>query len=314
MSAAGCGSKGPPLPPPPPPPLLEISCPAPITRAATTPQGTDVHWDEPTVTGGRTPYSVQCNPGSGSVFAFGETSVGCTVTDADMKQASCGFGVTVRASQTIAKVKFTAFGDSITEGVVRLAPLIMLGPPDTYPFKLEQMLRERYPSQEIVVVNRGVSGDHTRDGVKRLPGVLDADRPEVMLLLMGINAINNLSTTEQTSNLRTMIREAQNRSVDVIIATIMPMFPGTSNYKPDTSAKIAALNANIFSLAIQHNLGPPVDLFGLFEANPSLMGADGLHPSIEGQTRIAEAFRDEIVRRYGSGSTTSLYTSIRPMR
>lgn len=238
------------------------------------------------------------------MFAIGETAVGCTVTDADMAQASCGFGVTVRVSQTLAKTKFTAFGDSITEGVVRLSPLLMLGPPDTYPFKLEQMLRERYPSQAIVVVNRGTSGDRTRDGVRKLPGVLDADRPEVLLLLMGINAINNLSTSEQASNLATMIREAQSRGVEVIIATVMPMFPGTSNYKPDTSSKIAALNARILSLAIQYNLGPVVDLFGLFEANPHLMGADGLHPSIEGQTRIAEAFRDEIVRRYDSRTTS----------
>ena len=30
------------------------------------------------------------------------------------------------------------------------------------------------------------------------------------------------------------------------------------------------------------------------------MGSDGLHPTVEGQTRIAELFRDEIVRRYGN--------------
>ncbi len=35
----------------------------------------------------------------------------------------------------------------------------------------------------------------------------------------------------------------------------------------------------------------------------NLLGADGLHPTIEGQTRIAEAFRDEIVRRYDNKST-----------
>ncbi len=285
-----------------------------MTRVGTSPQGTDVHFDAPTPTGGREPHSVQCEPGSSSVFPFGETTVRCTATDADKAQASCGFAVTVRASQTIAKTKFTAFGDSITEGVVRLVPLVMLGPPDTYPFKLEQMLQERYPAQTVVVVNRGVSGDNTRDGVKKLPGVLDAEAPEVLLLLMGINAINNLSTSEQASNLRTMITMAQSRAADVIIATIMPMFPGTSNYKPDTADKISALNANIVSLALQYNLGPPVDLFGLFQANPDLMGADGLHPSITGQTRIAEAFRDEIVRRYGSSTTTSLYSSLRRMR
>ena len=35
--------------------------------------------------------------------------------------------------------------------------------------------------------------------------------------------------------------------------------------------------------------------------------ADGLHPTVEGQTRIAEAFRDEIVRRYGSDMSTTSF-------
>jgi lysophospholipase L1-like esterase len=312
VSAVGCGNG--PIQPPPPPPQLQISCPAPMVREATSPQGADVHFDTPAATGGRAPYTVQCQPGSGRTFAIGETPISCTATDADMKQASCGFGITIRATQTIAKTKFTAFGDSMTEGVVSLVPLIMLGPPDTYPFKLEQMLRERYPSQSIVVVNRGVSGDHTRDGVKKLPAVLDAERPEVLLLLMGINAINSLSTSEQASNLRMMIMMAQGRGADVLIATVMPMLPTNRNYQAGTPAKVQALNAQIFMLAAQYNLGFPVDLYGLFQARPELIGSDGLHPSVEGQTEIARAFRDEIVRRYGSGSTTSLYTSIGPMR
>jgi lysophospholipase L1-like esterase len=102
-----------------------------------------------------------------------------------------------------------------------------------------------------------------------------------------------------------MITEAQRRRIDVIIATLMPILPASRQYRSDTSAKIRALNAQIFALALQYNLGPPVDLFALFEANPQLMGADGLHPSAEGQTRLAEAFRDDIVRRYDNKSTMS---------
>src|SRR5687767_3844995 len=200
-TVAGCGAR-PPLQPPPPGPQLALSCPAGITHEATSPQGTDVHFDAPTPTGGRTPYTVQCTPGSSATFAIGETAVSCTATDADMAQASCGFSVTVRASQTIAKTKFTAFGDSITDGKVSLVPLISLAGPDTYPFKLEQMLQQRYPSQTLLVVNQGVSGDDTRDGVRRLPSVLDSDRPEVLLLLMGVNTINALTTSAQASNLR----------------------------------------------------------------------------------------------------------------
>jgi acyl-CoA thioesterase-1 len=286
-----------------------------LTREASSPQGTDVHFEAPTPTGGRAPNSVQCQPGSGSIFAIGETEVRCTATDADMAQASCGFAVTVRVSRTIAKTKFTAFGDSITDGKVSLVPLISLAGPDTYPFKLEQMLEQQYPSQTLFVVNQGVSGDTTRDGVRRLPSVLDSDRPEVLLLLMGVNAINGLTTSAQASNLRTMITMAQARGVDVIIATIMPVMPNARVYQPTTPAKVRALNEEIFALAHRFNLGPPVDLFAIFEANPELMGMDGLHPSIEGQTRIAEAFRDDIVRRYGSVSTTSLrYSTLRPMR
>jgi lysophospholipase L1-like esterase len=282
-----------------------------MVREATTPQGTDVHFDTPTPTGGRAPYTVRCEPGSGSIFPIGETTVRCTVTDADTAQASCGFSVTVRVSQTIKKTKFMAFGDSITEGAVSLAPLIMLSLPDTYPSKLEQMLIQRYPSQAFVVVNEGLGGEDTREGAQRLPMALTAHNPEVMLLLEGINNINALPTVTQTSRLRTMILEAQGRGVDVLIATVMPVLPTWRQYQPgNTPAKIQALNTQIFALAAQYKLGTPVDLFAIFESNPSLIGADGLHPTVEGQTRIAEAFRDEVVRRYGSGmSSTSLWPS-----
>ncbi len=77
-----------------------------------------------------------------------------------MGQASCSFAVIVRrSSQTIAKTKFMAFGDSITDGKVSLVPLISLAGPDTYPFKLEQMLQQRYPTQTVEVMNRGLSGE-----------------------------------------------------------------------------------------------------------------------------------------------------------
>lgn len=277
-----------------------------MVREATTPQGTDLHFDAPTPAGGREPYNVQCDPGSSSMFAIGETSVRCTATDADMARASCEFGVTVRVSRTIAKTRFVAFGDSITQGAVSLAPLIMLGPPDTYPFKLEQMLLERYPSQSIVVVNEGIGGEDTRGGARRLPQVLQADNPEVLLLLEGINNLG-ASTATQVTALRTMITEAQSRGVGMIIATVMPVLPTWRQYQPGTTlSKIHALNTQIFALAAQYNLGLPVDLFAMFDAHPELIGSDGLHPTIEGQTRIAEAFRDEIVRRYGSDTSTSL--------
>ena len=284
-----------------------LACPTAIVRDATSPQGTDVHFDAPTPTAGTAPFNLQCEPGSSSMFPIGDTAVRCTATGADMAQASCEFTVTVRVSRTIAKTKFTAFGDSITEGAVSLAPLIMLGPPDTYPFKLEQMLQERYIGQTVVVTNRGKGGEQTNQGELRLPSVLDEDRPDVLLMLEGVNAVRALTAARQERHLETMITEAKRRGIDVIIATVMPVAPdGRLQPASEYMTAIRALNTRIVQLAHRHQLGNVVDLFALFEANMHLLGADGLHPSVEGQTRIAEAFRDEIVRRYDNSSTTSL--------
>jgi hypothetical protein len=72
--------------------------------------------------------------------------------------------------------------------------------------------------------------------------------------------------------------------------------------------------ARIFQLADRHGLGQVVDLFALFESNIHLIGRDGVHPTPEGQTRIAEGFRDEIARRYESRATMGprLLTISRP--
>lgn len=305
VQIAACGGKTP-IQPPPPPDQLMLSCPADIVREATTAQGTDVHFESPAPTGGRPPYTVQCDPGSGSVFPVGETTVRCTATDADTLQAACAFAVRVRVSQTLGRTKFVAFGDSITDGKVSLVPLISLAGPDTYPFKLEQMLLQRYPSQAITVSNQGVSGEHLGRGADRLPGVLDVEKPDVLLLLEGVNAVWIRSTAIQTANLRTMITAAQQRGVVVIIATVMPVAPEwEADGHVGAMSSIRALNAQIFQLADQFGLGKVVDLFALFEANMHLIGKDGLHPSIEGQTRIAEAFRDEIIRLYETRSTMS---------
>jgi lysophospholipase L1-like esterase len=311
-TVASCGGQNPIQPPPPPPPPVEVqlACPTAIVREATSAQGTDVHFDAPTPTAGTPPFDVQCEPGSSSTFPIGETPVRCTATGADTAQASCGFTVRVIASRTIGKTKFMAFGDSISEGVVSLAPLVMLGPPDTYPFKLEQMLRTGYPTQEVVVANHGVSGERTNQGVLRLPGLLDAEKPEVLLLLEGVNAVRSLSAATQERHLQTMITAAKTRNVDVIIATVMPVAPnGKLQPASEYMAAIRALNTRIFQLANRNGLGDVVDLFALFDGNMHLLGADGLHPSIEGQTRIAEAFRDEIVRRYDKSSTASFRVS-----
>ena len=300
---AACGAN--PLPPPPPPPQLQASCPTPITRDANSPQGADVHFDAPTGSGGRPPYSIQCDPGSGSVFPIGDSVVRCTVTDADTTRASCEFPITVRVGQTLSKTNFMAFGDSITDGVVSLAPTLWLVESETYPFQLAQILQSRYPSQTFTVLNDGKPGERTDEGARRLPVELDLHKPEVVMILEGVNAVWLLSTSRQADAIRSMVRSAHDRNVDVILATLTPVGEVWEQDHKGAMARIQALNERIFQISLSENTGGVVDLFTLFQSNPHLLGSDGLHPTVEGQRRIAEAFSAEIIRRYQPMSTTT---------
>jgi lysophospholipase L1-like esterase len=232
-----------------------MSCPKPIVVEATKPQGADVHFELPSPTGGLAPYSVACSPESDSEFPIGESSVGCTASDAAMVSTACAFSVHVRVSQTLARTRFTAFGDSITKGVVTLAPLVMLGLPDTYPSQLEQMLLGRYPTQAFVVTNKGKSGETTPRGALRLPGVLAADREtEVLLLLEGVNNVRGLSASTQERALESMILTARQADVDVIIATVMAVSPSYDAEHRGMMDAIRELNKRILGLADQHHI------------------------------------------------------------
>ncbi len=227
-------------------------------------------------------------------------------TDADRAQGSCEFKVTVRVSRTLSKTKYTAFGDSIAEGKVSLVPMVSLALPDAFPGKLEAMLTQRFVGQTIVVSNQGISGERLDQGALRLPAVLENEKPEVVLILEGVNAVWIRSTSAQAANIRSMVTAARDRHVDVILATVMPVTPEWENDNHlGSMSRIRALNGRIFDLGAEFQV-PVVDLFSLFEANMHLIGQDGLHPTVEGQTRIAEAFADEIARRYGTQMTNTL--------
>jgi lysophospholipase L1-like esterase len=306
VAASACGGTSP-IQPPPPSTAFQLSCPMPLVREATVPQGTGVHWDAPVPTGGRQPSTVQCDPGSGSTFEVGATTVRCSATDAEMRQASCTFGVTVRVSKRLTRTRFVAYGDSITQGQVRsIGFATVVEPLESYPYKLEQILRGRYPAQEVIVVNSGYGGEEPADGVARLPRVLDAERPEVLLIQEGVNGLTTARMPSHANHLRTMVSLARQRNIDVIIATLLPVGPPHTDSRPTKRAAVIQLNQRIEAIAAEFGIGPPLDLYSAFEANPGLLDFDGLHPTRAGYTRIAELFADEVIRRYDQQGQTSV--------
>ena len=100
-----------------------------------------------------------------------------------------------------------AFGDSLTEGVGTSTS-------SAYPARLEAMIG--HP-----VINAGVSGETSAEGLRRLPGVLDRHDPALMILLTGGNdVLRNQDLAEAKRNIARMIELAQGRDVEVVLVGV----------------------------------------------------------------------------------------------
>ena len=274
-------------------PALTLQCPAPQTVASPTGLPIPVSFALPTATGGTAPIATTCTPASGASYPIGTTSVTCTALDANRQSATCGLLVTVTAPPRLSVTRFIAFGDSITEGFPHtISPALLDPAPDnSYPLVLQSLLRSRYTAQTIAVLDEGVGGEIVADGLKRLPGVLTADRGDALLLMEGANDLNQFGTAAPdmiVSGLRDMIKLARLRSMRVLIATLLPERAGGKASHPEL---VAPTNDRIGLLATTED-ALLVDLFAAFGGvpDPILISSDGLHPTAAGNERIAQTF------------------------
>jgi acyl-CoA thioesterase I len=163
------------------------------------------------------------------------------------------------------------FGDSLTAGAG-------LDPAQAYPEILQKELDAR--GKRYRVVNAGVSGDTTQDGLARLPLVL-AEKPAVVVLEFGANdGLRGQPVTSSEANLRQMIEELQKAGAKVVLAgmTLPP------NYGTEYIGKFERMYKE---LAKEHKLTLiPFFLEGV-AGKSGLMQQDGLHPTAEGSRIVA---------------------------
>ena len=100
-----------------------------------------------------------------------------------------------------------AFGDSLTFGTGA-------GPGESYPEVLSGLIGR-------TVVNAGVPGEVSTDGLLRLPALLDREQPALLLLCHGGNdQLQRLDPNQLADNLRAMIRSARDRGIAVALIAV----------------------------------------------------------------------------------------------
>ncbi len=156
-----------------------------------------------------------------------------------------------------------AFGDSITYGTGA-------GRNESYPTILAREIGFR-------VVNAGVPGEVTSEGLARLPAQLDQERPALMILCLGGNdIIRHLDSRQTADNLRAMVRIARERGISVVLVGV-PSFNLTMDPPP-------------YYGEIAQEFGVPYDGKSL----PRIIGnrslkSDYIHPNAAGYRQLAMA-------------------------
>ena len=200
--------------------------------------------------------------------------------------------------------KATAFGDSITQGVLELQRRdLRLTTSNNYPALLQGKLQSLDPAWRVV--NRGVGGEFTSTGAARLPSVLRIDRPGFVLILEGTNDAHEcLDSVAAFNNLRNMVNAAKANKSIPIIGTIPPSFRNNSC----ADDIIDEVNINIRGLAAAEH----VVLAEIFNGmnNRSLFGIspdrDPLHPNEAGYAVMADIWFQAMLQAIPGGVTTAL--------
>jgi lysophospholipase L1-like esterase len=198
------------------------------------------------------------------------------------------------SAQTTSKT-YLAFGDSITFGVgddpARTSP--------GYPPRLQSLLVTA--GVNATVINEGMSGEKTPDGLTRIDSVLAMGKPgDVLILMEGTNDINKSISLETTIfNLDTMAGKAEARSLGVIHATVIPR-PPDAKVDPD-NLLTEQLNGRIRNLAGVRGRkeADPNEVFrnlpNLFSGFYSNAPDDHVgHPNAAGYDILARVFYDVI--------------------
>lgn len=159
-----------------------------------------------------------------------------------------------------------AFGDSLTHGT-GVAPEL------SYPAVLESITGYR-------VIRSGIPGEISLAGLKRLPGVLQQEKPQLVVICHGGNdLLRRLNHKQTEANLRAMIELVRQHGAQVILVAVprISLFPSAARFYDD----------------IKDDTGVPVefDILSQLQAN-SKMKSDPIHFNATGYRRMAEAVRD----------------------
>lgn len=168
--------------------------------------------------------------------------------------------------------RIVALGDSLTAG---------LGIPrdQAYPAVLERKLAEAGIALEVV--NAGVSGDTSADGLRRVNWALEGDVRLLIVALGANDGLRGLPPSQMKANLQSIIHRARQRAIPVLLVGMEAL--------PNYGEQYAASFRQVYQDLARDNKVTLVPFLlegiaGVLDLNQP----DGIHPTSAGAARIAD--------------------------
>lgn len=144
---------------------------------------------------------------------------------------------------------------------------------------LEGKLRDA--GMAIEVVNAGVSGDTSADGLRRANWALEGDVRLLILALGANDGLRGLPPAQMKGNLQSIIHRARQRAIPVLLVGM--------EAPPNFGEQYASAFRQVFQdLARENKVAFVPFLLDGVAGVPDLNQSDGIHPTSAGAARIAD--------------------------
>ena len=180
-----------------------------------------------------------------------------------------------------AEVTILALGDSLFAGYG-------LAPGQSYPARLEAALKARGIAARIV--NAGVSGDTTADGLARVDFVLNGMDPKPALAIIslgGNDMLRAVPPAETRKNLAAILARFQTAKVPVVLLQLLAAPNLGQDYAGGFNPIYPQLARQYGAVLVPFWLAP-------LQGHPELLQGDHIHPTLPGIDRLVAATADQV--------------------
>ena len=195
-------------------------------------------------------------------------------------------------------VTIVAFGSSTTVGYGTSSAAY------TYPNRLADQLRRKFPTADISIINRGMGGQDTPEMMKRFSAAVLASDPDLVIWQLGTNTVIKGSESDVAATralIEDGIAQLQARGIDVVL--IDPQYVPAVTAKQENASEMVKLIASVAKL--KHvSVFPRFEVMKQWHENDkmpfdSFVIGDGLHMNDWGYACFAQLLGDTIIKSVG---------------